>query len=67
MKIAQSATSDWNNWFAWHPVRTENGEWVWLETVERKWYHARIPNVMPSSWYIYRRIDNKPSNLNFSL
>ena len=26
----------WTNWFAWYPVRTEQNEWVWLETVECK-------------------------------
>jgi hypothetical protein len=23
----------WAEWFAWYPVRTLSGEWVWLETV----------------------------------
>lgn len=33
---------NWNNWWAWHPVRVyEHGgvityRWVWLETVERR-------------------------------
>lgn len=22
------------DWFAWYPVRTENGRWVWCVTVE---------------------------------
>lgn len=25
----------WHLWFAWHPVRVEQGYVVWLETVER--------------------------------
>lgn len=27
---------DWHDWFAWRPVRLRMGEWVWLETVQRK-------------------------------
>lgn len=28
----------WHNWYAWYPVKTTEGEylWVWLETIERK-------------------------------
>jgi len=22
-------------WFAWYPVKNNNNEWVWLETLER--------------------------------
>lgn len=28
--------SQWHDWFAWHPIITEAGEWIWLERVERK-------------------------------
>lgn len=24
----------WRAWFAWYPVRTLSGQWVWLERVE---------------------------------
>lgn len=58
MKIWEDPVStEWRKWFAWRPIRTENREWVWLETVERRWYTARIPNVVPGSWIIYRRIN----------
>lgn len=56
MKIKTDVSAKWVKWFAWHPVKTEEQEWVWLETVERKIYNALIPNVVPSSWTIYRRI-----------
>lgn len=28
----------WTRWFAWYPVRATDGtgDWVWLETVERR-------------------------------
>jgi len=29
---------DWTPWFAWHPVRTTDGKWRWLEMVERIYY-----------------------------
>jgi hypothetical protein len=27
---------DWHKWFAWHPVKLENGDKIWLEFVLRK-------------------------------
>jgi hypothetical protein len=57
MKIyKETIYNEWRKWFAWYPVRTEDRVWVWLETVERKMYEAKIPNVSPSSWIIYRII-----------
>ena len=48
----------WKKWFAWHPVETEDGKFVWLETVERRcpdnWasYYGTIP-------HIYRRLEKQ--------
>jgi hypothetical protein len=28
--------NEWNRWFAWHPVEV-GGDWIWLESVERRW------------------------------
>ncbi len=28
--------SQWHRWFAWHPIVTDCGRLIWLETVERK-------------------------------
>lgn len=28
---------EWHHWFAWHPVETESGQIVWLETILRRW------------------------------
>lgn len=29
--------SEWHTWFAWHPVWADDtGQWVWLETVQRR-------------------------------
>lgn len=27
---------EWRRWFAWHPIKINGKEVVWLETVERK-------------------------------
>ena len=57
MILSKRPTSlEWRKWFAWYPVRTEDEKWVWLETVERKIYHARIQNVKPPYWIIYKQI-----------
>ncbi len=26
----------WEKWFAWYPVVTQEDEWAWLQTVNRK-------------------------------
>ena len=55
MKIKKEPVyNEWRQWFAWRPIKTEDCIWIWLEIVERKIYEARIPNVSPSSWIIYR-------------
>jgi hypothetical protein len=53
---------NWENWFAWFPVRTLRDELVWLELVERK-----ETDIYDERDYIYRRIDNKPKNINFAI
>jgi len=27
---------NWHLWFAWRPVRSIEGEWLWLRVIERK-------------------------------
>ncbi len=29
-------TSKWNDWFAWHPVKLDDGRWAWLERLQFK-------------------------------
>jgi len=67
MKIGESHNiAVWKNWFAWYPVWAE-GELVIFETIERKdisvedWWTPDFPK------YQYRRIDNKPKNINFAI
>lgn len=31
-----SRLETWHRWFAWYPVRLENGDLVWFETVWRR-------------------------------
>ncbi len=56
MKILEEAVVwEWRKWFAWRPIKTEIGEWLWLETVKRKVFICPIPNVVPSKWVIYQK------------
>lgn len=32
--------SDWRPWYAWHPVKTIDGWWVWFEWVERQFWSS---------------------------
>ncbi len=54
----------WEIWFAWFPIKTEKGEWVWLENVGRKFFYI---NFGFRRYYIYRRIDRQPKNINFAI
>lgn len=57
MKIYSEAVSrEWRRHYAWYPIRTEDFIWVWLETVEKKYFKCPLPNVIPNSWVVYRRI-----------
>lgn len=31
----------WDRWFAWRPVKTDSGRWVWLKTVQRTEWDCR--------------------------
>lgn len=28
--------TQWHRWFAWHPIVTEEREWIWLQCVQRR-------------------------------
>lgn len=56
-KINQRDLKEWHSWFAWYPVQTEDGYWVWLELVWRRveystydvwnYYSLKNPNEDP--------------------
>ena len=33
--VAVDSSEAWHDWFAWYPVRFDDGRWVWLHTVKR--------------------------------
>lgn len=39
MRISSTQVKDgaWHRWFAWHPVTSNEGVFLWLTHVERKW------------------------------
>ena len=41
MRSKPRQRSKWRPWFAWRPVRTIDGFWIWLETVERIHFMSR--------------------------
>ena len=64
---SEMLTNEWKEWFAWRPVTTIDGDFVWLEKVERRRENAKIDNVVPSSWTVYKKItknDSCQKNLN---
>lgn len=44
----------WHLSFALLPVKTLNDEFVWLQSVERKWNEHPEPYIGPNGWFDYR-------------
>lgn len=44
----------WHKWFAWYPVLTQQGMWVWMETVLRRIEFRSYDND-----YYYRLLKGK--------
>ena len=38
----------WAPWFAWHPVRTLDGRFLWLRRVRRRWI-PMVPGIRTAS------------------
>lgn len=46
----------WQPWFAWYPVKSINDrDWLWLETVERRWRCLFNPYDGSGVWCPYYR------------
>lgn len=43
---------EWKKWFAWFPVKLENGDWAWLQYLERRHYES----MFYERWWIYREV-----------
>ena len=58
----------WHYWFAWHPIRTWDGRWVWLRKVQRRLIqrHQYIDHEGDDQWWQYHRessyVPNTPAN-----
>lgn len=48
MKFTTKDKSKWSAWFAWHPIRTESGNFLWLQHVERIWDEKRNFTILTS-------------------
>ena len=48
----------WHRWFAWRPVRVNDGRWVWRETVARK----RVDGINGMKWWAYEARRTLPSS-----
>jgi hypothetical protein len=49
-KSARRRYDIWKPWFAWRPVKTVDGEWVWWELIER----LRVENGWGYDFWMYR-------------
>lgn len=52
--------TDWHKAFAWRPVRTFDGRWVWLPPVMRRRYHLHDyldQSAGSDQWSIYATVN----------
>ena len=42
LHIIEGRRSRWVRWFAWHPVRSEQGYWIWFRSTWRRHFLAPI-------------------------
>ena len=63
MKFYQAARyKKWTKWFAWRPVRTQQDELIWLETILRRRWSKPFLSRMPE-WMEYKRLNcREPDN-----
>lgn len=52
--VRMARLRQWHTWFAWYPVRVEEGDCRWLEFIERR--DVRGMSFMPHDWQ-YRVIE----------
>jgi hypothetical protein len=45
LHILEGSPLPWHRWFAWRPVRSEQGDWIWM----RKTWRRRF---LPPVWFI---------------
>ena len=60
LHIKEASYTGWVKWFAWHPVYTEQEEWIWFENVYTRaayfppWYHVAFVHqyslIKKSQW-----------------
>lgn len=45
LHIEEAVFSEWEEWFAWRPVKTEQGHRAWLRKTHRR-------RVLPPIWFV---------------
>lgn len=50
LHITDGKAGAWERWFAWRPVRSEQGFWVWGRSTWRRWFYPPIWFVPPAPW-----------------
>lgn len=55
MHIQEGVATKWEPYFAWLPVKTEQGTWVWLRKTNRRWFYppAWFSPPAPTCWAEY--------------
>ncbi len=47
---------EWQSWFAWRPVKMQNGNWIWWEQTEKRYCEGGTGEL---GFYIYQDPKNR--------
>ena len=50
LHIQEGVASEWEPWFAWYPVKTEQGPWIWLCRTYRRFFYPPAWFIPPAPW-----------------
>lgn len=53
-RVRRKKIGIWEKWYAWHPVVLSDGDWFWLEEVERMRYLGGGEGDDREIKYLYR-------------
>lgn len=56
LHILEGTMTAWERWFAWRPVRSEQGNWIWLRSTWRRRFYPPLwfcPPAPVDGWVEY--------------
>lgn len=61
LHIIDGQALGWTRWFAWRPVRSEQGNWIWLRSTWRREFYPPLWFCPPAP-YMWREYSDTKQN-----